>query len=773
MRRGLNAERHRRARGPLLLLAAAAFAAAAAQASAQDPRPSWQAKVDPRILAEAPETQQELLVVLGEQADLSAARELPTRAEKGRYVFQRLTETARRTQGRLLKDLEERGLPYQSFWITNMISVRGPVELAESMARRPEVARVERNPAVRLRSPLPNPMTPDRERRAESLEATAASPEWNIVKVGAPQVWAAGFTGQGAVVAGADTGYDWTHPALKGKYRGWNGTTANHSYNWHDAVHNASSGNPCGSNAPAPCDDDSHGTHTMGIMVGDDGAGNQIGMAPGAKWIGCRNMDQGTGTPSRYTECFQWFLAPTDSSGANPDPSRAPDVINNSWDCPPSEGCTSPDILKSVIESVRAAGIAVVVAAGNQGPACGVMDVPEAYAASLTVGATDAGDAVTGYSNRGPGENGIVKPEVVAPGDGIRSSVPGGGYAVETGTSMASPHVAGLTALLLSASPGLAGKVDSIETIVEQTADSKTTAETCGGIAPGAVPNDTAGWGRIDAPGAFDAALCPPPTPVPNAPLSAPPATAGLIASVAARPAHTYAWTLSGGAITAGQGSSQIVFTSGAPGVTMQLSVTDAIAGCASRPAAATIQVDFLDVAPSHPFHDAIVRVARNGISLGCGGGSYCPSDPISRAAMAFFLLRAIHGGSYKPPEATGGVFADVSASDFGAGWIEQIAAEGITSGCGGGDYCPNQPVTRAGMAVFLLRGTHGAAYRPPAQSGGVFGDVPLGAFLGSWIEELAAEGVTGGCGGGNFCPDGAVSRGEMAAFLNRAFSLP
>ena len=391
MRRARDAQR--RAFALRLGLAVVAFAPSPG-ASAQAPARSldWRSKVNPRVLAAPPEPEQELLIVLAQQADLSAARDFPTRAEKGRYVFERLTETARRSQGPLLADLAKRGLPYQSFWIRNMVLVRGRGELVEPLARRPDVARIEANPRVPLRLPVPEVRAPSSGQAAEGVDRLEST-EWNIVRVGAPQVWAAGFTGQGVVVAGADTGYDWTHPALKGKYRGWNGTKADHNYNWHDAIHNAVSGNPCGSNSPAPCDDDSHGTHTMGIMVGDDGAGNQTGMAPGAKWIGCRNMDKGVGTPARYTECFQWFLAPTDSAGANPDPSKAPDVINNSWDCPPSEGCTDPNTLKSVVESVRAAGIVVVAAAGNQGPGCDSMDVPQAYAASETVGATDDTDA--------------------------------------------------------------------------------------------------------------------------------------------------------------------------------------------------------------------------------------------------------------------------------------------------------------------------------------------------------------------------------------------
>src|SRR5206468_10728214 len=127
------------------------------------------------------------------------------------------------------------------------------------------------------------------------------------------------YNGRGVVIAGEDTGYQWNHPALKIQYRGWNGTTADHDHNWHDAIHD-SVGNPCGNNAQAPCDDVGHGTHTIGTMVGDDGAGDQIGVAPGARWIGCRNMDQGNGTPARYIECMQWMLAPTDLAGGNADP---------------------------------------------------------------------------------------------------------------------------------------------------------------------------------------------------------------------------------------------------------------------------------------------------------------------------------------------------------------------------------------------------------------------------------------------------------------------
>ena len=138
--------------------------------------------------------------------------------------------------------------------------------------------------------------------------------------------------------------------ALKPKYRGWNGTTADHNFNWHDAIH--SGGGSCGPNTVAPCDDQGHGTHTAGTTVGDDGTGNQIGVAPGVKWIGCRNMDQGNGTPATYTECFQFMIAPTDLAGNNANPALRPHVLNNSWGCPVSEGCDIDNVLFTLATSV-------------------------------------------------------------------------------------------------------------------------------------------------------------------------------------------------------------------------------------------------------------------------------------------------------------------------------------------------------------------------------------------------------------------------------------
>jgi subtilisin family serine protease len=463
-------------------------------------------KIQPWLLEHATGNQEtEFLVVLRDQADLTSASRLTSKLAKGRFVRDALYDKAQVTQAPLLAWLEERGIWHQSFYIVNAILVRGTIDLAKTIAARPEIDRVEGNP------PIPNltPVQPT----AEEIEAASRqllSPdaiEPGLTAIRAPDVWALGYTGQGIVIGGADTGVRWDHPALINHYRGWNGTTADHNYNWHDSVH--SGGGVCGPNTTAPCDDDSHGTHTLGTAVGADATNtNRIGVAPGAKFIACRNMDQGDGTPARYVECMEWFLAPYPIGGtpAQGDPSKAPDLTTNSWGCPASEGC-APATLQSAVEAQRAAGILFVAAAGNSGSGCStVSDPPSFYDASFTAGAFSASTgSIASFSSRGPvtvdGSN-RIKPDIIAPGVSVRSSVPPNGYATASGTSMATPHVAGAIALLWSAQPSLKNQIPATENILDQAAVEVTTTS----CSSSGFPNNVYGWGKLDIKAAVDLA---------------------------------------------------------------------------------------------------------------------------------------------------------------------------------------------------------------------------------------------------------------------------
>jgi serine protease AprX len=487
----------------IALVAAAGFPSQALSSSAPPPP----AKIAPQALAATQgSASAPLLVVLQEQADLEPAASLSTKAEKGRFVYDTLRQTAIRSQAPLRAVLDRDGVRYQSYYIVNMIELTGNRDLALQLAARPDVARIEANPQVpntqylisNLRSDL-RPLAPD----PDALQ-TLRGVEWNVDKINAPAAWALGYTGQGVVVAGADTGYQWDHPALKPQYRGWNGITVTHDYNWHDAIHD-SSYNSCGNDSPAPCDDHGHGTHTMGTMVGDDGAGNQVGVAPGAQWIGCRNMAGGYGTPARYIECFEFFLAPYPVGGdafTQGEPALAPAVIGNSWSCPTYEGCDALS-LQAIVDAVRAAGIEVVAAAQNYGSSCSTVSEPIGiYASAFTVGATNENDTIAGFSSRGPvtaDGSGRRKPDISAPGVSVRSAYPTNRWTSMQGTSMATPHVAGLFALVWSAAPERIGQLAATEHIITSTAVHLTTSQGCGGDTPTSVPNNVYGWGRIDA----------------------------------------------------------------------------------------------------------------------------------------------------------------------------------------------------------------------------------------------------------------------------------
>ncbi len=454
------------------------------------------------------------LIVLDRQADLRAASSLPDRAAKGRFVLDALRAVAAQTQPGLLDALRATGATVRPFIIVNAIGVRGNLQSLISATEFPHTAYIVAD--IPIRSDLPSP---DDSFHPSSLIPHPSSIEWGVNDVNAPAVWAMGYTGAGIVVGGQDTGVRWDHNALKRQYRGWNGASADHDYNWHDAIHSAPD-NPCGSDSLIPCDDSSHGTHTIGTSVGDDGAGNQIGVAPGAEWIACRNMDQGRGTPTTYLECFEWLLAPYPISGtiADGDPARAPHLINNSWSCPDAEGCLTGQEVISGVQAMRAAGILTVVSAGNHGSGCStVNDAPAIYAESFSAGAYDSGGGIASFSSRGPvlrDGSARLKPDIAAPGVSVRSATNASttSYALLSGTSMAAPHVAGVAALLWDAAPYLIGEVDLTEWVLRLSARRTSQTQNCGGDTAASHPNNVWGWGQVDALAAIGATVSLTPT---------------------------------------------------------------------------------------------------------------------------------------------------------------------------------------------------------------------------------------------------------------------
>jgi hypothetical protein len=249
--------------------------------------------------------------------------------------------------------------------------------------------------------------------------------------------------------------------------------------------------------------------------------------------------------------------------------------------------------------------------------------------------------------------------------------------------------------------------------------------------------------------------------------------TSGLTATAPSNAGSTYTWSLTGGTINTGQGTSSITFTSGGPATLMTLSLNETMAsGCVTLDTK-NIEVNFNDVLPSNPFYNFICTLARNAVTGGCGSGNFCPANPVLRSQMAVFLLRSEHGSAYVPPACTVPTFGDVPCSNPFSSWIYQLVTEGITGGCGGGNYCPNNAVLRNSMAVFLLVTEHGSAYTPPACSVATFTDVPCSNPFSSWIYQLVAEGITGGCTATLYCPTNPVSRASMSVFLVTTFSLP
>lgn len=452
------------------------------------------------------------IIVMQDQLDMYGQTNGLTKEQKAQKVFTRLNQHAARSQATIIQYLQSEQVSYQSYYVFNGIQAVLNTDQVKYIVDHFDVKQVAYNqPAVALED-------------VPTTESVARMDvEWGIAQIKADSVWQLGYEGAGVVIGGQDTGYDFDNALILPRYRGYSEDTIDHSYNWHDAIDSIDlmhedevvlpTNNPCGLSSLTPCDDHGHGTHTMGTMVGRDST-NFIGVAPAAQWIGCRNMERGYGKPSTYTECFEWFLAPTDINNENADPTKAPHIINNSWGCTEDEGCNLDNwvFMETVVNNLTAAGILVVVSAGNDGwEGCGsIFNPATVFENSFTVGATNSEDGLAYFSSIGPvnadGSN-RIKPDIVAPGVQVRSITLNDQFASWDGTSMAGPHVAGAAALIINANPELAGQVDEIKDIIQNSALRLTGEDECFGISANEVPNFLYGYGRIDALAAVEQAL--------------------------------------------------------------------------------------------------------------------------------------------------------------------------------------------------------------------------------------------------------------------------
>ncbi|MGQ4490267.1 S8 family serine peptidase [Streptomyces sp. SAS_281] len=412
-------------------------------------------------------------VRLDSQADTSAAKKQKTRTGRDKALIAAKKKHAANTQAGVEALVKEAGARATSYWISNTLKVTGDKALARRIAARPEVASIEPDRLLQL----PDEFPAEQEPKVDGVE-------WNLESINAPKVWEdLGVRGDGIVVANIDTGVDYQHSTLMSSYRGLKTDGSyDHEYNWFDATATCS--------GEAPCDDHGHGTHTMGTMVGDDRDGNAIGVAPGARWIAAKACTPLGCPQDALMAAGQWMLAPTDRAGNSPRPDLAPDVINNSW------GADIVDTwYKDMVQAWRDAGIFPAFSNGNAGPNCATAGSPGAYTNTYATGAYDSAGDIAYFSSRGSGEEGAIKPDISAPGVDVRSAAPGGGFAVMSGTSMASPHTAATVALMWAASPAIRGDVAATERLLDRTAHDVDDT-TCGGSAAN---NNVYGEGRLDA----------------------------------------------------------------------------------------------------------------------------------------------------------------------------------------------------------------------------------------------------------------------------------
>lgn len=417
-----------------------------------------------------------VIIDLAERADLARIAQDSSLQSKRFGTVDLLRETAVSSQAALLQNIQSLSANnqisnYHPFWIVNKIAVQGNKEAIIALSAHPDVVSIRPDAQVASISPptddeiltlLQTPITV-----AASNTATETGYTWGVERIDTPYVWhGLGIDGAGVTIAIMDTGVDYTHPALIDSYRGnLGGGVFNHADNWlHTNIPTAT----------VPTDTHGHGTHVAGTAVGKDG----IGVAPGANWIAVSIANEyGLIYESDVHEGFEWILAP------NGNPALAPDLVNNSWSGPGFTTTFYEDVV-----ALHAAGVIPVFAAGNEGPFAGTVGAPASYTDTLAIGASHDLDEVTWFSSQGPSPlNDEIKPWVIAPGAGVYSSLPNNQYGYNSGTSMATPHVVGTMALILSANPALTRH--ELNDVLANTAVPISTTH----------PNMVHGWGRVDA----------------------------------------------------------------------------------------------------------------------------------------------------------------------------------------------------------------------------------------------------------------------------------
>lgn len=446
-------------------------------------------KIEPALLDKFnQEGTVDFIVRFNEQADLSPAYSMGW-TERGEYVYNTLREIATRAQARAKGMLDGAGLEYQTFIAGNDLYVTaGTLAVATDLAALEEVYYIRATRTyyidpVAIENPLAN-VSWSGELLARNLSANVGDPDalaWGITYTKADQFWTAfGVQGDGIKVANIDTGVQWNHPALDQSY-GCPGDPGNASC-WADPS------NICGG---TPCDNNGHGTHTMGTMVADDDPSltYQAGMAPNSTWIACKGCETNSCSDAALNACADWALAP------GGDTNNRPDVLNNSWG-----GGGGDNWYLAKVQAWRAAGIFPAFSAGNAGSSCNTLGSPGDYQESFASAAIDVAGNVASFSSRGPsafGHDPYTKPNISAPGVSVCSTVPTNSWSCGySGTSMASPHSAGAVALLWSCNPSLVGMIDQTFEILQDTAD-VTPAGNCS-APPDGEGNYTYGYGYLN-----------------------------------------------------------------------------------------------------------------------------------------------------------------------------------------------------------------------------------------------------------------------------------